>query len=81
MVREVELEVAGLVAVVMEAAWVVATEAESEVETEAELVVEKAEERVEEREEGWEEKEDRYHTDRCGPRHPNRTQQEKKGWC
>ena len=64
---------------VTEAGWEVADLVMEE--TEAELVVEKAEERVEEREEGWEEREDRYHTDRCGPRHPNRTPQEKKDWC
>ena len=52
MVREVELEVADLVAVVMEAAWVVKTEVESEVETEAVLVEATVGESEGEREEG-----------------------------
>ena len=64
---------------VTEAGWEAAGLAEGA--KEAELEVAKAEERVEEREEGWEEMEDRYRTDRCGPRHPSRTPQEKKGWC
>ena len=63
---------------VTEAGWEVADLVVEE--TEAELAVEKAEERVEEREEGWEEKEDLYHTGRCGPRRLNRTPQEKTGW-
>lgn len=64
---------------VTEAGWEVADLVVEE--TEAELVVAKAEERVEEREEGWEEREDRYHTDRCGPRHPSRTPRQMRDWC